>query len=76
MGRVLRVFVHYRSGRRSVHVGVKDAKQQELKLSAEQQDSRPEVSTVTCQAKEITACHRPTKDCPVTGQPNTLSTQS
>lgn len=44
--------------------GEKDADQQEVKLSALQQDSGPEVSRVTCQAKEITACHRPTEDCP------------
>lgn len=44
--------------------GGKDANQQEVKLSTRQQDWRPEVSGVTCQAKEITACHRPTKDCP------------
>lgn len=31
--------------------------QWEVKLSEQQQDSQPEVSRVTCQAKEITACH-------------------
>lgn len=41
----------------------KDANQQEVKLSAQQQDSGPEVSGVTCQAKEITARHRPTTGC-------------
>lgn len=58
----LDVLVHYSSGRRSIYRG--DANQQEVKLSTQQQDWRPEVSGVTCQAKEITACHRPTKDCP------------
>lgn len=50
-GRVLNVFVHYRFDRMSVY-GY--ANQQEVKPSMPQQDSGPEVSGVTCQAKEIT----------------------
>lgn len=47
-----------------VFTGEKGANQQELKLSTQQQDSGPEVSGVTCQAKELTACHRLTKGRP------------
>lgn len=50
-------------------VGEKDANQQEVKPSMQQQDSWPEVSAVTCQAKEITGCHRP-KAAVNSGQPN------
>lgn len=64
MGQVPDVFVHYRSGRSSVHVLGKGANQQEVKLSTQHQDSEPEVSGVTCQAKEITANHTPTKYWP------------
>lgn len=64
MARVPDVFVHYRSGYNSIHMLGKDANQQEVKLSTQRQDSEPEVSGVTCQAKEITASHTPTKDWP------------
>lgn len=56
------VFVHYRFGHSSIY-RLKDANQQEAKLSTWHQDSGPEVSRVTCQAKEITFCYRLTKGC-------------
>lgn len=51
-----------------------DANQQEVKLSTQQQDSGPEVSRVTCQAKEITTNQRLHSSVD-SGQRNTLSTQ-
>ncbi|TNN66213.1 hypothetical protein EYF80_023552 [Liparis tanakae] len=44
-----------------------DESQQQLKLSTRQQDSGPEVSGVTCHAKEITACRRLPKAGVVSG---------